>query len=106
MRKKRIQKLREFVEKDPNDSFSRYALALEYAASGEVELAIATLLDLLARDASYVPAYQQLGYNYQKTGKTAEAIETLRKGIECAKSQNDNHTASEMHDTLAELAGE
>jgi len=104
MREERIQELREFVKRDPNDSFARYALALEYAASGEVELAVAMLLDLLTRDPSYVPAYQQLGYNYQKLDKSAEAIEMFQKGIACAKSQNDNHAASEMQDALDQMS--
>lgn len=103
MKEERIEKLREFIRQDPDDSFSRYALALEYAASGEVELAVATLLDLLTRDPSYVPAYQQLGYNYQKLNKKGEAIEMLKKGIARAKSQNDNHAASEMQDALDQM---
>jgi cytochrome c-type biogenesis protein CcmH/NrfG len=36
----RLEVLRNMVAQNPNDSFSRYGLAMEYANSGELEHAI------------------------------------------------------------------
>lgn len=37
MSQDRIAQLKEFLENDPADSFTRYALALEYAGLGEIQ---------------------------------------------------------------------
>jgi len=103
MSQDRIEKLKEFLEKDPNDSFTRYALALEYAGKGEAQMALAYLLEVLARDPGYVPAYHQLGINYAKLGKNSEAGDILRKGISVATEQGDLHACSEMQESIDEL---
>lgn len=103
MSQDRIEKLKEFLEEDPHDSFSRYALALEYAGKGEAQIALAYLQEVLARDPGYVPAYHQLGINYAKLGNSAEAGDILRKGISVATEQGDLHACSEMKEALDEL---
>jgi tetratricopeptide (TPR) repeat protein len=102
--KNRIAQLKEFLEHDPNDSFTRYALALEHASMGELPLAVALFLEVIERDPAYVPAYQQLGLQYQKLGRAEEAAQVLRRGIEVAREQNDTHAQREMQDTLDEIA--
>lgn len=96
----RIAKLQEFLAKDPNDSFTRYALALEYAGRGELDLAVSILSDLLQRDPKYIPAYQQLGYAYQKLDRRDDARAILERGIRAATEQGDLHARSEMQDAL------
>ena len=105
MREKRIAQLRELIEQDPNDSFSRYALALEYAAIDNTAEALTLLEDLLQRDNSYVPTYQQLGYLYQKLGRRDDAAKIFNRGIQIAAQQGDSHARSEMQDALDELTG-
>lgn len=104
MKADRIAQLKEFLENDPNDSFTRYALALEYAGSGEVTLAVSLLLEVIERDPAYVPAYQQLGTQYLKLDRREEAVQVLRRGIEVAREQNDLHAQREMQDALDELS--
>jgi tetratricopeptide (TPR) repeat protein len=104
MRDDRIAQLKEFLENDPNDSFTRYALALEYSGLGETPLAISLLLEVLERDAAYVPAYQQLGYQYQKLDRKDAAVQVLRRGIEVAREQSDTHAQREMQDALDEIS--
>jgi len=104
MRNDRIAQLKDFLENDPNDSFTRYALALEYAGLGETPLAISLLLEVLERNPAYVPAYQQLGFQYQKLDRRAEAIQVLQRGIEVAREQGDTHAQREMHDALDEIS--
>jgi tetratricopeptide (TPR) repeat protein len=100
MREARIAKLREFLANNPQDSFSRYALALEYDGQGETERAVTLLEELLRDDPTYVPAYQQLGYAYQKLGRRDDAIALLKRGMEVAAAQGDLHARGEMQEAL------
>ena len=103
MREDRIAKLKALLERESNDSFIRYALALEYAAANEPAQALALLEDLVHRDPSYVPAYQQLGYLYQKLGRREEAVSAFRRGMEIATQQDEPHARSEMQDALDDM---
>jgi Tfp pilus assembly protein PilF len=103
MREERITRLKALLEQDPNDSFSRYALALEFAALDNNSEALALLENLLKRDKLYVPAYQQLGYLYQKLGRSEEAASAFKRGIEIASQQGDHHARSEMQEALDDM---
>lgn len=103
MSQERITKLKEFLEQDPDDSFSRYALALEYASRGETQIAVSFLQEVIKRDPHYLPAYQQLGYNHAKLGRSDEAAAILRQGVARAIEAGDHHARSEMQEALDEL---
>jgi Tfp pilus assembly protein PilF len=102
----RIKALSELLTKDPNDSFSRYALALEYVGLSETKNAVAALEELLKRDARYIPAYHQLGRLYAKSNNTAGAKKIYRQGIELATEANDIHEKTEMEEELEEIEDE
>lgn len=99
----RIAKLREFLAKEPNDSFTRYALALEFAGQGETERCISMLQELIQLDPKYVPAYHQLGSAYQKLDRRDDAIAIFTRGIQVAVEQGDSHARGEMQDALDEV---
>jgi Tfp pilus assembly protein PilF len=103
MREDRIAKLKALLARESNDSFGRYALALEYAGANDLAQALALLEDLVQRDQSYMPAYQQLGYLYQKLGRREEAVSAFRRGMEIATQQGDDHARSEMQDALDDM---
>ena len=103
MREERIARLKASIEAEPNDSFSRYALALEYAGMNNTADATALLEDLIHRDPPYVPAHQQLGYLYQKLGRQEDARSIFTRGIEVAGRQGDSHAQSEMQDAIDEM---
>jgi tetratricopeptide (TPR) repeat protein len=88
---------------DPNDSFLRYGLAMEYSVAGEDDEAIRCLRELLARDANYVPAYLQAGRALIRKGDDEEAREILRAGIIVANRTGDTHAAGEMAGFLESL---
>jgi thioredoxin-like negative regulator of GroEL len=92
--------LEEFVASDPNDSFSRYALALELEKEGRDEDAVSGLKEVLARDADYVAAYYQLGRVLARTGKTDEATDVYRRGLDVARKAGDQRTVSEIQEAL------
>lgn len=96
----RISRLRRLLETDPDDAFTRYALALEHAGLGELEEARALLEDLLQRDPDYIASYHQLGILYERLGEAERARAAYRGGIAAAQRTGDHHAASEMQDAL------
>jgi len=79
--KSRKETLEEFVAVDPNDSFSRYALALELEKEGEEANAVVQFRQVIDRDSSYVAAYYHLGKVLARTGHDDEARDVYRKGL-------------------------
>ncbi len=49
----RIDRLKEFIEKFPNDMFSRHALAMEYLKLGNEEAAEEVMRELLQHELGY-----------------------------------------------------
>ena len=99
----RIEILKGFLDENPNDSFSRYALALEYVKLGQHEEAVQQFETVKKNDPDYVATYFQLGQLYQKLGRQHEAEKTLRTGITVAAKAGDEHTKSELEGALEAL---
>jgi len=99
----RIDLLKGFLEENPNDSFSRYALSLEYVKLAQFDDARREFETVLRNDPDYLAAYYQLGQLYQKIGLKHEAEKTLRTGITVAAKQRDGHTQSELEAALETL---
>jgi Tfp pilus assembly protein PilF len=102
----RIDILKGFLAENPNDSFSRYALALEYVKLGQHEDARREFETVTSSDPNYGATYYQLGQLYQKMSMPHEAEKTYRTGIVVAGKAGDSHTQSELAAALdALLAG-
>src|SRR6516165_9303702 len=99
----RIEILKGFLAENPNDSFSRYALALEYAKLSQNDDAVRELETVQTKDPAYVATYFQLGQLYQKVGRTHDAEKTFRTGITVAAKAGDEHTRSELEGALEAL---
>jgi Tfp pilus assembly protein PilF len=99
----RIELLKGFLQENPNDSFSRYALALEYVKLGQFEDARNEFETVRANDPDYLATYYQLGQLYQKMSLSHEAEKTFRTGISVAIRQKDAHTQSELEAALESL---
>lgn len=106
MQRKRIEKLKEFLAKDPTDSFARFALALEYVNISELEKARSLFEELQEKDPYYVGLYYHLGKLYEKLDEAGLAIVTYNQGIEVAEKAEDDHSAAELHQALLELESE
>src|SRR5437660_1421100 len=100
MSKSRIDLLKEYLAADPSDSFSRYALALEYAKEGRAGEATKLLEDLISQNRDYLAGYYQLGKLYEAGGDISLAIETYKKGMEIAGEQKDIKTKNELQSAL------
>ncbi len=102
----RLEALRRFLDQDPTDTFTRYAIALEYASMGDSAEAIVKMNELLAVEPSYVPAYHQLGIILRQAHRSREALEILERGIEWAQNAGDRHAREEMQDLIEEIEDE
>ena len=99
----RIDLLKGFLEDNPNDSFSRYALALEYAKLQQFDDARREFETVRTNDPDYLANYYQLGQLYLKLGLSHEAEKTFRSGITVALKQRDDHTRSELEAALESI---
>ena len=99
----RINKLKAFLEKQPNDSFLQHALALEYIKVGEDEQARVWFQSILNRDPGYIGTYYHLAKLLERAGENKEAIEVYEKGVVAAKAAGDNHAKNELQMALDEL---
>jgi len=95
--------LEEFVASKPNDSFSRYGLAMECMNSGDPTAADTHFRALIERHADYIPAYLMYGQLLARESRNDEARQVLSKGISAAAKKGDEHARSEMETLLSEL---
>ena len=99
----RLELLKKMLLEDPNDSFLLFAMAKEYEAGSNIDLAIQHYEQVRTNDPNYVGLYYHLGAAYQEKELKDKALETYRKGIEIAKSLKDHHALSELKGVLLNL---
>lgn len=88
------------VAQNPNDTFSRYGLAMEYANSGNLELAVEEYESLLRGNPDYAAAYYHGGQALEKLGRIDQARIMYRRGLEATRRTGDAHTNSELQAAL------
>jgi predicted Zn-dependent protease len=99
----RIKSLKALLDKEPNDSFLNYAMALEMHKLGEIKRSAELMEELLFRDENYLGAYLQLGQIYEELGEKDKALEAYTKGIQIAKQQKNTKTLSELNQAILVL---
>lgn len=99
----RREKIESMLAEDPQDTFLRYSLAMEWAKEGEVDKSLAGLKELQSDAPPYVPAFFMAAQQLASQGDVNEARDSLRRGIEAAREQGDAHAAGEMSEFLASL---
>jgi len=100
----RLQKILAMLESEPNDTFLRYTLAMEYRKEGDNQQSIELLKQLAYQGVPpYVPAFFMAAQQLVESDSIEEARSFLRDGIEEARRQNDHHAAAEMSELLAEI---
>jgi Tfp pilus assembly protein PilF len=103
MTMERIERLLQFLETSPADSFVQHALALEYVKLGDDETAKGLFQSILARDATYNGSYYHLAKLLERTGDEAGAIGVYETGMEQARAAGDNHALSELRSAYEDL---
>jgi len=100
MESTRLDVLKSMVAQNPNDSFSRYGLAMEYRNGGDLEGAVREFRELIAINPNYCYAYFHGGQTLEKLGRLEEAGALYRDGIEAAVRAGDQHARSEIQGAL------
>ena len=103
MAENRLQILIHLVERNPNDSFALYGLAMEYARQEQYQQAMEHFQKLWEVNPDYAAAYYQAGQVLVKTGQLEEARRIFQKGIEVATRLGDFHATSELEAALGQL---
>ncbi len=99
----RIEKLKEFLQATPDDSFLQHALALEYIKKGDDNDARILFELILQREPGYVGSYYHFGKLLERAGDYEFAILTYNKGMEEAKKAGDNHSLNELRGALEDI---
>ena len=86
----RIEKLKEFLQANPTDSFLQHALALEYIKIGNDEDARRLFEEILNREPGYVGSYYHLAKLLERMEQTDEAIAMYEKGMQESKKAGDD----------------
>ena len=99
----RLDQILKLLESDPQDTFLRYALAMEYRSLGEPASAAEHFLTLIGQQSPHVPSFFMYSQLLVEIGEVEQARAILRDGIEQARVQGDAHAAGEMSQFLADL---
>ena len=98
-----IEQIELLLKESPDDTFLRYALALELDNCEQHERSLEIFDALMALETPYVPAFFMSAQQLARLDRVNEARAKLRVGIEQARIQNDAHAASEMSEFLMSL---
>ena len=96
----RLEALKAMLAQNPQHTFARYGLAMEYANSGNYDDAVTEFRALLDADPNYSAGYYHLGRTYEKLGRIDDARSIWEKGIEITTRKGDTHTRSELQAAL------
>ncbi len=101
----RLEQLKAFYEEDPEDPFTRYALAQEHLKHDHMDRALALFEELVDTDPDYVGTYYHLGKLYERLERSDDAIDTYAQGIEVAREQGEQKSLSELQDAKLKAEG-
>lgn len=95
MNPERVKQLEKFLQEDPNDTFSKYALALEYLHSNKPK-SEELFDDLLKNHPDYVGTYYHAAALQADLGNLDKAENIYQSGIQKAQSLNEAHALREL----------
>ncbi len=100
----RIALLSEILVANPEDTFARYGLAMEYSKAGQIAKALEEYKTLIGKNPDYTPAYFMAAQTLASAGRVEEAKRWLVDGISSACRTGNQHAQSEMTAMLEDLA--
>lgn len=101
----RIAALEAFLQDDPDDPFTRFALAQEHRKAGHPDRALSFFEDLVRDHPAYVGTYYHLGALYAEMDRPDDARQAYRAGIAQATTAGDYHARAELQSALLEAEG-
>lgn len=100
----RLDKLLKILAAEPNDAFTLYGVAQEYAKLGRIAPAIEHFDRCLAVDPGYCYAYYHKAKVQADHDQLEGALATLHAGIAAAKSARDAKALNEMQALMDSLS--
>lgn len=91
----RLEQLLSFLEKEPHDPFTLYAIALEYMNIKSIQACI-YFENLLSEHENYIPTYYHAAHFYTIINQPEKANAIYIKGIAIATKLNDHHALREL----------
>ncbi|MFY0605324.1 MAG: tetratricopeptide repeat protein [Cyclobacteriaceae bacterium] len=95
MNQERIKRLNEFLQDDPKDPFSKYALAIEYLNNNK-QKSKELFDDLLLNHSEYIATYYHAAALYSELNQREKAEEIYEQGIALAEELNESHALREL----------
>ena len=92
----RMSKLQAMLQKQPNDTFLLYGLAMEYKKAGDPARAVEHFDRVIALDPGYCYAYHQKGQTFEGSGNKEAARQAYRDGIAASTKKGDQHAREEI----------
>ena len=99
----RLEQLESMLAESPNDTFLRYAVAMELSSEEQHERSLAMHQTLMNDEPPYVPSFFMSGQQLADLERIDEAKSIVTEGISHAQTQGDTHAAAEMMQFLDSL---
>ncbi len=99
----RIAALNEILTQNPDDTFARYGLAMEYSRQGDFDRALAEFSILLKGNPDYTAGYFMAAQTLVRADRVNDAKTMLTDGLASSRRTGNLHAQSEMEAMLAEL---
>jgi Tfp pilus assembly protein PilF len=99
----RMRQLQTMLERQPDDAFLLYGMAMEFKKAGDSAKALEYFAKVIQRDPNYCYAYYQQSQVHESLGDADAARRSLRQGLEAADRTGDSHARSEIEAALMAL---
>jgi Tfp pilus assembly protein PilF len=99
----RQEQLQKMLEREPNDTFLLYGLAMEYKKSGDLTQALGLLEKVVQIDPGHGYAFFQRGQIEESRGEIVAAKKAYADGINAATKSGDAHARGELEGALREM---
>jgi tetratricopeptide (TPR) repeat protein len=96
----RLDTLKNLAAQNPQDSFLRYGLAMEYRNTGDLEGAMREFRALMEANPDYAATYFHAGQTLEKMGRLEDARAVYQQGIEVTTRIGELHARSELQAAL------
>ena len=98
-----MRQLQRMLERQPDDPFLLYGMAMEHKKAGDAARALDYLGRVTQKDPNYCYAYYQRGLVHESQGDTDAARQAYQEGIAASERAGDAHARGEIEAALEML---